>query len=256
MVRFNVNDFIELLSNHDVKNKLSEMFAESINAIIDTKLMQKIDELSATVTMLRTELISKNATIENIQRENQNLRTVVEKLSAKNEDLLQETKRDNLVFSGISMSFSEAASVVNDVGDTPVTPLSAARKVITVCKEALHIDISECDISSAYFVKPRTTSSRSSPALLIVRFTRRMVRDEILLHRSLLKDYNRRMDTKIFVNEDLIPSRRKLFSDARTAAKAGKLDSAWTSGGLVRVKKLSGEKIIVHSFNILNGIIN
>ena len=65
---------------------------------------------------------------------------------------------------------------------------------------------------------------RNPPArMLVVRFTRRAVRDEVLPSRRLLKAYNQRVNGNCFINEDLIVGRRKLFSEARTALKANKI---------------------------------
>ena len=58
--------------------------------------------------------------------------------------------------------------------------------------------------------------------MLVVRFTRRDVRDEVLASRRLLKAYNQRVNGNYFINEDLIVGRRKLFGEARTALKANK----------------------------------
>lgn len=258
MVKISANDFMDLLSNPDIKSKFCAIFAESTAAVIENKLAAKLEDLSATIGLLRTELAAKNAIIADIKKDNQNLHGIISKLSATNEDLLQEAKRDNLVFSGLSPSFAEAAAAVHTSIDTdaPIPLSSTIRKVVTFCKDALNLEINESDVSSAYFTKPKASPGRPpAPPLLVVRFVRRTTRDLIMANRRVLKDHNARHNSKFFINEDLTQARRKLFGSARAGVKAGKLTSAWTSAGLVRVKLLAGNNITVHSLEALNNLI-
>ena len=101
LVKINFNDFLDLLSNKNVKTKFAAIVASSISA--------KLDFL-ATIDSLRLELAAKDAVITRIERVNQRLSKLVNDLSAQSDDLLQDTKCDNLIISAIAPSTAEAVS--------------------------------------------------------------------------------------------------------------------------------------------------
>ena len=142
----NVNDFLDLLSNKNIKTKFADTVARSISTKLDdfqttvdslhlelaakdavitriehdnqqlTKLVNdlsiqsatKLDSLQATIDSLCLELVAKDAVITRIEQDNQRLTKLVNDLSAQSDELLQETKRDNLIISGIAPSAAEA----------------------------------------------------------------------------------------------------------------------------------------------------
>lgn len=251
---------MDLLSNADVKSKLGEIFNDGFAKLSET-LMKKVDEMNTTILALKLELSAKDAVIDKVQKDNQLLHDSVKNLSAVNENLQQEAKRDNLLFTGFAPSFAEAlASQSGDGNDTStVHQSSVIGKVVEFCRHALQIpSFSTHDVSSAHFLSPSKPSPGrpSTGSMLLVRFTRRAMRDEVLSKKRLLKNYNQENHTKHFINEDLILSRRKLFGEARKAHKDGKLDGAWTSAGSVRVKLSTGRKVTVNSVAELNHLFN
>ena len=102
LVKINFNDFLDLLSNKNVKTKFAAIVASSISA--------KLDDFLATIDSLRLELAAKDAVITRIERVNQRLSKLVNDLSAQSDDLLQDTKCDNLIISAIAPSTAEAVS--------------------------------------------------------------------------------------------------------------------------------------------------
>ena len=70
----------------------------------------KLDGLQATIDMLHLELAAKDVVITRIERDNQRLAKLVNDLSAQSDDLLQDTKGDNLIISGIAPSATETVS--------------------------------------------------------------------------------------------------------------------------------------------------
>jgi hypothetical protein len=256
MVKINLNDFLDILSNGDVKTKLEEIFTVSLNKSAQT-VMDKIDGLNATIIALKVELTAKDAIIEKVQRENQQLQKSVKDLIVCKENLQQETKRDNIVITGFKPTFAEASAEGSDNADVPQS--SVIDKVVNLCRGALEMpEFNSRDVSSAYFLPaPKPNPGRTSAGpMMIVRFMRRAIRDEVLSKRRLLKAYNRDNNTAYFVNEDLILPRRKLFSEARKALKNGKLDGAWTAAGLVRVKLSSGRKVTINTIAELNDLLD
>ena len=157
MVNINATDFLDLLSNADVKAKFAEIFNVSINNAIDSKInklnenvTKKLDEHNATISALSTELAVKDAIIARIQQENQQLKGLMANLSARNEDILQESKRNNLIISGFTSAFAEATANGNDAS---APPHKIVNKVVEFCHNALNFpDVSAQDILRAYFL--------------------------------------------------------------------------------------------------------
>lgn len=102
MVQINFNDFMDLFSNLDVENKFSEMLSENANAVIIRTLAQKLMDFFYTRMMLQTEFGVKNASIDNIYKENQGLCATTLKLCVLNVNLLQKVRRYNLVISDLT----------------------------------------------------------------------------------------------------------------------------------------------------------
>jgi regulator of replication initiation timing len=265
MVKISANDFIDMLNNPDVKSKFSDIFNDSIQAAIQkvfekvTDATDKLAELSASVSSLRLEIQSKDQSISNLKTENNALKAEVTRLASHNDDLSQELKRENLILSGFTPSFSQAAAATSGNSHQHISLESTISRVVDFCHNALALpDITSQDISSASFLPPLKSAqnNNASPRLLLVRFTRRCVRDNIFSHRRLLKNHNNSLGNtnKYYINEDLTASRRKLFAEARQFSKAKRIDSAWTSNGLIIIKTLTGRITAVHTRDELNAV--
>jgi hypothetical protein len=93
------------------------------------------------------------------------------------------------------------------------------------------------------FLPPgKTAPDREQPTwMLVVRFTRRATAWAEMKSTPIVvfcKNYNAVIGSKFFINEDLIPSRRKLFGEARSALKAKKIAGAWTASGMIHVENI------------------
>lgn len=117
MVKINANDLLDLLSNIDIKTKLSEIFIESVNSAVESKfdkligkMSKQVDDLNATITALRIEMSAKDASIIKVEQENQQLRSSLASLSCRNEELQEDSKRDNLIFSGFKPNLAESVA--------------------------------------------------------------------------------------------------------------------------------------------------
>ena len=85
-----------------LKQSFAEIFNDSdhsVNNAIDSKInklnenvTKKLDELRATISALHTELTVQDATITRVQQENQQLKGLMANLSARKENILQESK--------------------------------------------------------------------------------------------------------------------------------------------------------------------
>ena len=61
-------------------------------------------------------------------------------------------------------------------------------------------------------------------------------RDKMMKARQLLKGKN------IFINDDLTRKRAKEFPEVRKMVSDGKLYAAWTSGGIIMIKKRENDE--------------
>jgi FtsZ-binding cell division protein ZapB len=257
MVKINVTDFVDLLAHQDVKSKLGELFDESILKIMiksQDLLNKKVDELTATINMLRMELQNKDLSINQLKTENASLKKEISTAMGQNDNLQQELKRENLIFSGFRPTFAEA------VGDAEnphrISSNATKQNFVKFCNEVLDLPtISADDISTAYFLPTNPTRGAANQTrLLSVRFVRRSTRDEIYTRRFRLKDFNSTHDDKVFVNEDLTQNRRKISAALRAKLKSKTILGCWTSAGVNRVKLLNGSIITVHSLDDLRNV--
>ena len=111
-------------------------------------------------------------------------------------------------------------------------------------------NILEADISTAHRLP-----SRNGTSPIIVRFIRRRDRDTVYRARMALKAFNqsRAANNRIFINEDLSPRNREIFSTAWRMKSSRALDGVWTSNCQVLVKK-NGSTHRVTSFAQLNSL--
>ena len=126
----------------------------------------KLDGLQATIDSLRLELAAKDAVIIIIERDNQRLTKLVNDLSAQSDNLLQDTKCDNLIISGTAPSAAKAFSA----GTKNTSSQATVVKFVDFYHDVLQLaHIKQDDVSVVYFL-PATvktchwTSCSISPA--------------------------------------------------------------------------------------------
>jgi hypothetical protein len=214
----------------------------------------KLDGLQTTVDSLRLKLSAKDAVLSRMEQDNSKLSKLINELSTVNENLQQELRRDNVIVTGIAPSVAEVTAVGLSVSTSQATMI----KALDFCHDILQLpQLKSDDISAAYFLPlPKPIPGRSSPAhQLIVRFTRRGIRDEVFARRKLLKTHNQEHHTAYYINEDLVKSKRKLLGLARSALSANKLTGVWTSSGSVYIKLLSNRVVAIRTVDELNNFI-
>lgn len=239
--KFN-KQFLAALESDTVAKRLSDIvqhaFAEKFNT--------KFDELISTVALLRREVEAKDATIANLSKachDLENANTLLRKqLSVQDNQL----KRDNLLFAGLDLPIADAAADEN-------TSSRIVQKVLSVCNHQLGCDVKAEDISFAYAIPlkrnmpPRPNMKRQ----VVVKFTRRVVRDSVYAARFKLKNYNS-TTSAIFINEDLASDTQKLFAELRNMVKAKTLLGAWTNHNKVFARKLDNSIRVVTCLTDIN----
>ena len=110
------------------------------------------------------------------------------------------------------------------------------KTVLSLLNSQLHLSIRLSDISVAHWLKKKRGDN--APASIIIRFTNLKARNNVCHAHRGLKGCPM---GKIFVNEYLTKSTSNLFRLARTLVKEKKLHAAWTTNGLLHVKRLDDQ---------------
>ena len=170
-----------------MKQKLSHLFFDSIQVavtlILDKlaaslasksdfdrvtyNLTTKVDELNTQITSMRLKIQSKDTVIESLKQENLAMKAEISAHMKKNNELQQEMKRHNLVFSGFTLIFTE--STAGGTGGQHISLDPTIIKMVSFCYQQLSLfDIDEDDISSAYFLAPKKSENRIAALCLLV----------------------------------------------------------------------------------------
>ena len=133
-------------------------------------------------------------------KENQYLKDQLIEEEKMRDGLDQYNRRENLEFHGI-----------------PLNPNENINHIIKTMAKKLNIDLKENDISTFHrrFWKGLPKSSSNNPPIIIPRFTNRDIRNLIFQKRKNLigvRDYGIDGMKNLFINENLTPRRKKLFS--------------------------------------------
>jgi hypothetical protein len=237
--------FLQALESDNVAKRLSDIIKLAL-ADRNDEIDRKMEEISQSVLLLRNEITAKDAVIAQ-------LRTTCQQLEGANKDLRKqlgqqenERRRDNLIFSGIAVTAADLAGDEN-------SSTNLVQRVVQICNDHLDCKVNPIDISSAYVVPVKRSSPAGGNRLVAVRFTRRLVRDDVYAARARLAAHNKRTPapSRIFINEDLSLESRKLAAELRKLVKNKQLLGTWSRNSKMYVKKLDNSVITVSSLSDL-----
>jgi hypothetical protein len=243
--KMKVQDFRAALRDDEVKSLFIEIFNEKIEQCVRTnsatlfadimdKFTKKFDELNINLISLRAEVQRKDVVIGQLTTENQQLKATVQSLTVKMDEAEAYQRRDNLVLTGLEV---RAADVVAGSSDPLTQPsVSIIQKVTDFCTNVLKCRVNPVDISTAHLL-PVKDATR--PAV-IVRFVRRTVRDEVFAARHQLKSYTTPTGNKVYVNEDLTATNRRILAALRLKVRNKVIQGAWSQSGRIMAKDLRG----------------
>jgi len=217
-----------------------------IRALTDKRVMDVLqtaieNAVAKAVSDIKGQLDEQRELISALSAENDDLRHRIE-------DLESYSRIDNIIVHGLSESFAETvAPQQSSTSTTNVNTLattssaSSEAQFIEFCTNTLNVKVLSSDISVAHRL-PKARSA-TGPRPLIVRFTNRKIRSQILAARKLLRQ-NR---SKVFINEHLTKHKSDLFAETRKLQKGKLIASCWTWNGNVYVKTLEskGSKIVM-----------
>ena len=189
---------------------IRSVMESSVQHIVDGVLVG----LSARVAALEhrnNQLSVQNTTLAS---ENDLLRSRLVKLGAASDNQEQYSRRDCIRISGI-----------------PETPnnMNTDAVVADLCKD-IGVFLDSKDIDRSHRV---CREGGSKPRQIIVKFATYRIRQNVYKARSKLKSAGH---ADVYINEDLTKKRNKLLYEARKLVKASRINSAWSSDGIILIK--------------------
>ncbi|XP_077984614.1 uncharacterized protein LOC144439215 [Glandiceps talaboti] len=196
---------------------------------------RKLNDLQASVEYISTFFDMYKERMENIEAENKSLKeqlvSINDNLTTTQQelrDLQQYTRRNNLEIHGV-----------------PEQPDEDTDSLVVKVANSAGIHISTSDIDISHRLPSRTHAHpHPRPAPIIVKFTRRTIRNNIYSARKHIKNKSTRdmnidnhTDTRIYINENLSPANKQLFYKANEKKKSLQWKFIWTMNGNILVRK-------------------
>ena len=203
------------LAENDLKTIgeiLRASFEPRLNAMITAIIDGVVEGLTTTVHNLQSQ-------VNELQKENADLKQRVTLLETKADAAEQYSRRNCLRISGVPEDSSE---------NTDVYVIDMAR--------AIDVEVKLDEIERSHRVGPMKAGR---PRDIIVKFTSYRVRRKVYGERTKAKV---RGYAGVFINEDLTKSRKELLMKARRMVKNILMKSAWSSDGAILVRDLSDTK--------------
>jgi hypothetical protein len=170
--------------------------------------------------------------INDLVQENGALKKRIQELECQADDMEQYSRVNSVEIHGVPYNTNEdVLSVVKDVG------------------KALSFDISDSMVDACHRLGRGNNTSTTSPPGIIVKFVRRMDKDELLRLRRVKGTLSTRhmgltMDQPIYIGESLTKKRRMLFNAARKVRREKQYKYLWVRNGKIFLRKSDGEKVI------------
>lgn len=114
--------------------------------------------------------------------------------------------------------------------------------IIDIAKK-IDIDLKPDDFDAIHRLSPRNKSKKDCPDAIIVEFTNRRVRDQLLLNRRKLKNNQRQKDS-VQIYESLSPYFKNLLWKSKVCAKEKNHKFVWFQKNKIMVRKAEGAPII------------
>ena len=256
-------DRFELMLSR-VTKAMTDTFNTCVEKLIqslDQKMTQRIDFQTNDIFELNKRLDSCEKSIKHLRDENSSLKDQVKsldsqvaKLQAANDDAEQYTRNENLLIHGVPLpSDNSQEKNLNDVVLSLLTKNFPSATILS------------SDISTSHRTGPgkkiqggqdnqsagqdnqsagqdnQSAGQRVRTPPIVVRFTRRCVRNTILSLRKQLKGKN------LSITEQLTPARSQLLKKASGYVSDKKLEAAWSHDGRILVKTNADRTVVINT---------
>lgn len=226
--------------------RMSTVMTESFNRCIEKLITSVEEKLTLRLDVQSTETFNANQKIdqlekriEGLQKDNESLQSTVKSLTTRIEtaiagmdELEQHGRCDNLLLHGVALPTDgsregDLSLIVTNILNTNISDLNLVPE----------------NISTAHRVSrgaQQSASSNPKPPTIVIRFTHKSVRNNVLANRRKLKGRG------ITLTEQLTSRRAGLLRKANEMVP-GKIQSAWSQEGKILIKSFSNR--IVHIEN-------
>ncbi|XP_046681380.1 uncharacterized protein LOC124368148 [Homalodisca vitripennis] len=213
----------------DIMKKITEMSeAQKVQDASFNKsyesLSEKLDENTKAVTDQNSSIERCLKIIDDLTQKNIQLQKKVDELEKRVDDMEQYSRLNAVEIHGIPEEKNEdVISIVKEVG------------------KALDMTISDTMIDACHRLGRRTDPNRPPPGI-IVKFVRRLDKEELLKKRRVKNNLSTRhmnmgTDQPVYINEALSPAKRRLFAEARQLKKEKMYKFLWVRGGKIFMRK-------------------
>lgn len=220
-----LEDVMRVVNEIRDSQKSSEYeFNKSFNSLQD-----KLDETSEALKNQTVKITEFQCLVEKLTAENVALAQKVEKLETRIEEMEQYSRSNAIEIHGIPQEKTEdVVAVVKEVG------------------KALDFNISDSMIDACHRLGRKPNSS--GPPAIIVKFVRRLDKEELLRKRRIKSNFSTRhmnlpSDHPIFLNESLSPGRRRLHLAAKAVKRDKNYRYLWVRGGKIFMRKEDGAPV-------------
>lgn len=165
----------------------------------------------------------------NLKEKDSEIADLKEKVDA----LDQQTRAKTLRIMGLP----EVMNAGQDQEGFETTPTTLEDTLIKFFKDKLQVDIPSYGIQSCFRLGKKE-ANKCRP--ILVNFTNEDLKAKVYRSRIKLQ----RKQPPVFLNEDLTPTRAKLFAETRKLVKDRKLNTAWTQNGKVCMKETATSKVL------------
>lgn len=229
----NINDVINILHEMRKENKehIRKLETDLGNSVENCH--QVIEELKSTVQS-QVEILKKyEVKFDNLCEENKRLNARIKELERREDEAEQYSRLNCVEINGIPESNNEnVVQLVKSVGNSLGIPISD--EMVDVCHRLGNRRIGE-----------------NRPRAIIVKFTRRIVKEELLVKRRVKRNLNTadigftdRLADVIYINESLTKCRRELHKEVRLLKKKKGFSYVWVRNGRILVRPTEGAKVI------------
>lgn len=241
-------DVMQAITNPVVIDALCNKLSDRLLPVFEKRLTSLISNMNDQLASLSTRIAGLEGAVNSLSIKTKIIDSNHNILETKVRELERYTRMDNLVFHGLEYgNMAEAASSVpaENLDDSEVTinprpsHPTTEQVVINFVRNTLRVPIARSDISIAHRLPARNTGNnqadRKTQIPIIVKFTNRNIRLQILQNRKILKN------THKYVNEHLTSSDAEIFKESRKLVTKEKINKCWTFNGLTFVKRTEHE---------------
>lgn len=236
---------------------LCVLVQEAVKGAIGNNLQQtnsQVDKVDMTLASLYLDSEKHDKGLKVLRDDNQELRIKLSEFNANLDKIEQDNKRNNLIFTSVPVRMPANMIVAESNTSDPLalkTTKDLTKTIIDIICHVLNVPIEEHDICDIFHVITNQTPWRKTSVL--VRFTRRSVRDLVFRSRVALKGLEINLH-HFFVNEDLSTANHLIFRVLKQKFKAKKIMALWTRNCRIYCKTTEQRIVLVKSLAQANTV--